>query len=366
MQSGVIRSAQTLYKDAYKAFNYRLRTLAGGRWADHCRPIDVGFMMTNLCNARCVHCDIWKNKGKEDVPSVDDYKRVLSDLRSWLGPIHVVMSGGEALLRPYTPDVLSHGAAVGLFMEILTHGYWDDQSRIERVALANPWRVTVSVDAANSTHDKVRGREKFWEKTHATLQTLLRLRAERRLTFLIRLKTVIMSHNLEEVAGVARFAADHPKVDVFYQAIEQNYNTPEDPRWFDHSENWPRNTERALEVVGELISLKRQGLPIGNSYHQLDAMIPYFRNPDAMRVSMQSHTAHERKPVCSALSNIQVMPNGDILACYGMPPVGNIRRQSIRDIWNARPQWWKQGCCLHQRCTPAEKELLSLTAVGKV
>ncbi len=364
MQPGAANSARELYKNAYTALHYRLRTFAGGRWNDHCRPTDIGFMMTNLCNAKCVHCDIWKNRGKEDLPTLDDYKRVLSDLRSWLGPVHVFLSGGEALLRPYTPDALAHGASAGLLMEILTHGYWDDQSRIERVALANPWRVTVSVDAASATHDKVRGREKFWEKTHTTIQTLLRLRKEKRLGFLIRLKTVVMSHNLEEVAGVARFASRHERMDVFYQAIEQNYNTPEDPRWFDHSDNWPRQTERAVEVVNELIGLKRQGLPVGNGYHQLDAMIPYFRNPDASRVSIQSHAAHEHKPVCAALSSIQIQPNGDVLTCYGMPPVGNIRTTPIRTIWQNRPQWWKEGCCLHQRCTPAEKQMLSLTELA--
>ena len=365
MPPAAAQSVRTLYKSAYSAFQYRLRTFAGGRWNDYCRPTDIGFMMTNLCNARCVHCDIWKNRGKEDLPTVDDYKRVLSDLRSWLGPVHVFLSGGEALLRPYTPDVLAHGAKVGLLMEILTHGWWDDQSRIERVAVANPWRVTVSVDAASSTHDVVRGREKFWEKTRTTLETLLRVRSEKRLTFLIRLKTVVMSHNLEEVAGVARFASQYKGVDVFYQAIEQNYNTPEDPRWFDHSANWPRDTQRAVEVVQELISLKRQGLPVGNGYDQLDAMIPYFRNPDAMRVSIQSHVAHEHKPICSALNNIQLLPNGDVLTCFGMPPVGNIRTTPIRTIWENRPQWWKEGCCMHQRCTQAEKQLLSLTAVAE-
>ncbi len=361
MPPAVASPVRALYQRAYSALHYRLRTVAGGRWKDHCRPTDIGFMMTNLCNARCVHCDIWKNRGKEDLPTLEDYKRVLSDLRSWLGPVHVFLSGGEALLRPYTPDVLAHGASVGLLMEILTHGYWDDQSRIERVALANPWRVTVSVDAAGATHDKVRGREKFWEKTHATIQTLVRLRKEKRLTFFIRLKTVVMSHNLEEVAGVARFAARHQRMEVFYQAIEQNYNTPEDPRWFDRSDNWPRQTDRAVQAVQELIALKRQGLPVANRYHQLEAMIPYFRNPDALRVSMQSHSAHETKPVCAALSSIQVQPNGDVLTCFGKPPVGNIRATPIRAIWENRPQWWKEGCCLHQRCTPAEKELLSLT-----
>ena len=78
--------------------------VSGGRWADHCRPTDIGFLMTNLCNAKCVHCDIWKNKGKDDTPTVDQYKATLNDMRDWLGPVHVFFSGGEALLRPYTPE----------------------------------------------------------------------------------------------------------------------------------------------------------------------------------------------------------------------------------------------------------------------
>src|ERR1019366_6846922 len=156
------------YRRVYMAANYRLRTLWGGRWADRCRPTDIGFLMTNLCNAKCVHCDIWKNKGKDDTPTVDQYKATLNDIRSWLGPVHVFFSGGEALLRPYTPEVLAHAASIGLFAEILTHGYWDDQSRIEKAALANPSRITVSLDGIGDTHTLIRGRENFFEKTNRT------------------------------------------------------------------------------------------------------------------------------------------------------------------------------------------------------
>jgi MoaA/NifB/PqqE/SkfB family radical SAM enzyme len=107
--------------------------------------------------------------------------------------------------------------------------------------------------------------------------------------------------------------------------------------------------------VQSLIQLKRRGLPIRNSYAQLDAMIPYFRDPDSLRVSVQSHTAHQKKPLCAALTNMQINPNGDVLACYGMPPVGNIRETPIREIWESRPAWWNQGCCLIRRTTDSEK-----------
>ena len=139
-----IPGAKDVYRRAYMSANYRLRNVAGGKWADHCLPTDINILLTNLCNAKCVHCDIWKNKGKDDTPSVEQYKEMLSQLRRWLGPVHVVFTGGEALLRPYTPEIVGHAASIGLYAEMLTHGYWDDQTRIEKAALANPGRLTVS------------------------------------------------------------------------------------------------------------------------------------------------------------------------------------------------------------------------------
>jgi len=353
----------SLYRRAYSGVNYRLRTLAGGRWADSCRPTDIGFMMTNLCNARCVHCDIWKNKGRDDSPSVDQYKATLSELRAWLGPVPVFFSGGEAMIRPYTVDLLAHASSIGLFGEILTHGYWEDQSRMEKLALANPGRITVSLDGVGEAHSIVRGRENFFEKTTRSLATLRRVRKESGLRFVIRLKTVIMEQNLHDAHNTAHYAAEHD-MEVFYQAVEQNYNTPEDSRWFEHSQNWPKNPERAVQTVRGLMELKRQGLPIRNSYAQLEAMIPYFLNPDSLRVSIQSHSAHLKHPVCSALTNMQINPNGDVLACYGMPPIGNIRTTPIREIWNNRPAWWSGGCCMERRFSDAEKTTRGLVSIG--
>ena len=352
-----------VYRRAYLAANYRLRTFAGGKWADYCHPTDIAFLMTNLCNAQCVHCDIWKNKGKDDTPSIEQYQNTLSEMRRWLGPVHVYFTGGEALLRPYMVDVLAHAASIGLYAEILTHGYWDDQTRIEKLALANPSRVTVSLDGIGDAHTKIRGREKFFEKTSRTLDTLKRMRAEKGLRYVIRLKTVVMEHNLHDVHNVAHFAADNG-YEVFYQPVEQNYNTPEDPRWYEHSENWPVDPERAVHAVLGLIELKKKGLPIRNSFQQLEVMLPYFRNPDSMRVTVQQHVAHMKHPVCSALTMIQILPNGDVLSCYGMPVIGNIKTTPISEIWKNRPKWWSGGCCLESRCTPAEKGALGLGEIG--
>ncbi len=351
------------YKRVYEGINYKLRTLGAGRWASRCRPTSIGLMLSYRCNARCVHCDIWKNRGKEDSPTLEQWKTLLSDLRAWLGPVQVFISGGEALLNPFAATVAAHGSSIGLFVEFLTHGYWDGPAKIEKLALARPWRVTISLDGIGEIHNTIRGRERFFEKTAASIETLKRVRKEKGLGFDIRLKTVIMRQNLDHVCEVAHYA-NQDGMHVFYQPIEQNYDTAEDPLWFEHSSTWPDDAEKAVAVVKQLTQLKRDGLPIANSYAQLDAMIPYFRNPGALRIATQSHSAHEEKTLCSALTMLQIEAGGDVTVCTGMKPVGNIKTARIRDIWEGRPQWWEDGCCLESRCTTEERAVLSLPVLS--
>jgi MoaA/NifB/PqqE/SkfB family radical SAM enzyme len=287
---------------------------------------------------------------------------VVTDLRQWLGRVHVFLSGGEALLKPFAADLAAYASSRGLLVEFLTHGYWQDQLRIEELALARPWRVTISLDGLDETHDLIRGRQAFFDKTMASILTLQRVRKKQRLGFTIRLKTVIMEQNLESAHKVAWFA-NQDGMEVFYQPIEQNYNTPEDSRWFEHSETWPRDSEKAVAAVSHLIQLKRAGLPIANSFAQLDAMTAYFRDPVSSRVITQSHSAHERETLCSALTMLQIEADGDVRICAGMPPVGNIKKDSIRRIWENRPRFWESGCCIPQRCSEEERIARSLAVL---
>jgi MoaA/NifB/PqqE/SkfB family radical SAM enzyme len=347
--------ARLLYKRAYDRVNDRLRTLAGGRLARLCRPTWISLLLTERCNSRCVHCDIWRNRGKEvGAPTSAQWQAVLSELRSWLGPAHVCITGGEALLVPHTLDVVRHGVRAGLLVEVLTHGYWHDQERIEGLARADPWRITLSLDGLGEVHSRIRGRPHFAERTFASLETLLRLRRDERLSYSVLLKTVVMRHNLGELAPIARFAAERG-VEVLYQPLEQNYRSREDPRWFEESENWPDDPERAAAAVRELVALKRAGLPIANGERQLELMVRYFREPAALRVATQSHTAGDRVRACAALSLLQIQANGDVKACASAPPVGNVKERGIREIWAARPHWWTSGCCLEQRLTAEER-----------
>jgi len=339
------------YRRIYLGFNYRLRTFAGGRYAHACRPTSIAIGLTERCNARCIHCDIWKNKGREESLGLEGWKTVLSDLRRWLGPVHVVVSGGEALMKPYAVELVEHGSEIGLFIELLSNGFWDDQLKFERIAQAKPGRVTFSFDGIGSVHNLIRGRENFFDKTTGCIQTLTKARSDKRQRFEILLKTVVMRQNLDELSKIAKYAAFN-HLEVFYQPIEQNYNTSEDPAWFEKSDTWPRNTERAVAAIEELIGLKHAGLPIANSLNQLKAMIPYFQDPARWRLATQAHSAHERLPLCSALTSLEIQADGGVSVCSRVRPIGNVKEKPIRQIWESRPRLWEEGCCLGKSSIP--------------
>ncbi len=337
-----------VYRRLYEGVNHRLRSFAGGRFAHRCRPVSIMFLLTELCNARCVHCDIWKNKGKEDSPSASQWLKVLDDLRSWLGPVSIVFTGGEALLKPYAIELAAHASSRGFCLEFLTHGYWKDQKKIEQLALARPSRITISVDGVGAVHSKIRGREDFFEHTDRTIETLARVRSQdSRLRYRILLKTVIMQQNLDNLGEVARYAT-REGMSVFYQPIEQNYNTPEDPTWFLTSPTWPRDPAAAVRAVQELIQLKRAGLHIDNSEEHFEAMIRYFLDPAGMQRLTQAHVAVQKRPLCVALTMLQLQSDGDVTICGHRPPVGNIKDSAVRQIWERRTRHWEQGCCLNQ------------------
>src|SRR4029453_6947564 len=85
-------------------------------------------------------------------------------------------------------------------------------------------------------------------------------------------------------------------------------------------------------------------------------MIPYFGDPGSSRVAVQSHSAHERRQSCAALTNLQIQSNGDVTNCTGQPSIGNVKTGSIRRIWETRPRVWEGDCCLQRRCSQTEKE----------
>jgi len=202
---------------------------------------------------------------------------------------------------------------------------------MERLALARPGRITISLTHRRDAQPRARPARVLGEDP-AEPHPAQEAAAEQNLAY----ASGSRPSSCRTISTTSRTSrgSRRQRMEVFYQPIEQNYNTKEDSRWWERTGNWPQDPARAVAAVEELIRLKREGLPIVNSVTQLEVMLPYFRNPDAMRLAVQSHTAHERSRsvprwVCCTPGQRRRHH------LHRRPAVGNIKTTPIREIWKS-------------------------------
>ncbi len=133
-------------------------------------PLGCVVAVTYRCDARCTMCDIWKQEvDRETELAASDYAWLPASLRS------INVSGGEPFLRDDLVEIVSvmRRACPKARIVISTNGL--APSRIERmVGEMGDVAVRVSVDAAGSLHDEIRGVDGAYERA---IETALRLRA---------------------------------------------------------------------------------------------------------------------------------------------------------------------------------------------
>lgn len=143
------------------------------------RPGQVQILLTERCNLRCRHCAV----PEEDSPADHEL-----DVANWLtfverlagsGVHSLVLSGGEALLRPEAIDIAIHALDCGMTQTTLvTNGLIFRGAIPARIAEAQRrfpgFGVHVSLDGSSpTTHDWMRGPGAF----RRTLRSLDRLAA---------------------------------------------------------------------------------------------------------------------------------------------------------------------------------------------
>ena len=359
LRSDVPRRPALLYKRVYDRVNHSFGPPPADASPSLCRPTWISLLLTERCNSRCVHCDIWKNRGKEASSrrrsSGKPYSRETPSLARTGARLHHRAARPSSCRTRSTSCATA--SALGLLMEVLTHGYWNDQTRIEELARANPWRITISIDGTRRGSLEDPWPKGLRRRTFGSDRDPAPPDREREgLSYSILLKTVVMRAQPRRARPIARFAASRG-VEVFYQPIEQNYNTPRGPALVRRTARTGRTTRsgRCAAVHGapraEAIAASRSR----TARQQLEVMIPYFRDPAALRVATQSHTAHDRSlaaPRCRCSRSRRTATSRSALR---RSPSATSRRRPLRQIWAQRPRWWVSGCCLEHRLTAEER-----------
>jgi len=278
------------------------------------RPARVDINLTWRCNLRCRHCFLRYQDYRE--LGAEDWKKILRSLKSHLGAFPVCLSGGEPLLHKDFFEIARFCDEIGLITILSTNGTLIDSGTAGRLAESNIDIVSISLESAREeVQDGVRGKGS-WQKVMDAVMLL-----KERLP--VQLSTVVMGCNIGELCSLADFAEKngvHISFQGFYCAPDQLQGSS-----LTEHELWPRGQEAIAGEFDRLIALKAKTRAVSNSVKQLELLREYYLFPQRLPVP---------KKKCRAfLRAFELDPEGKMQFCSYGGPVGDLTRQSMRQIW---------------------------------
>jgi MoaA/NifB/PqqE/SkfB family radical SAM enzyme len=319
----------------YGIVNSRLNRLLKGPLYYFARPVFLCFKLTERCNSKCVHCNIWHNYDDSKELATDDWIHIINNLREWTGPANLVITGGEALLRPDTLLLARHASHVGMIVELLSNGILCDEQTCKNIVLSGISQITISLDAITTqTHVAIRGVPNNLERIFEAVEYIDNYRKVYRSNIKILFKTVIMKKNIHEIIAIGDWINSQGKAEWRVQPIEQNYGDKDNPQWYRNSDLWITDFSEVTKVVAQLKSRIKKRYPLQNKVENLDQISSYFEKPDQLMKSIQRHNTPETEKYLP--SNFEVSANGDVRFSFFLPPAGNLKNAHPRDIWAKR------------------------------
>ncbi len=289
------------------------------------KPSNITLSLTNRCNLRCPTCSFWKTpkEAKKTELTLDEMKKLLGQLREWLGPFMLGLTGGEPFLRPEIFDLLDEAGRLGIQTTSVNNGSLLPERRVEQLKKSPISLISFSLNHLNSAkHDETRGFPGSAEKIFEAIKALNTRDRRYRLT----LSTILMGYNLDHAPEMVQWVREKRLDGITFQILYFESGTDEYvPGWYKSSPFWDDDREKINRGVDELVRLKLDGAPITNSVDQMEYMRRYLLDPEGP----------QEIPCRVGISNMDIEPNGDVRLCDVMEKVGNVREQHPRDIWHS-------------------------------
>lgn len=307
------------------------------------KPSEVWLKLTHRCKTQCVMCNIWKTPSRpSDELSTEQWKTVLDDLRSWLGPYDVWFTGGEAFARKDVVELFSHSTKLGLASRVITRGVGVyDEPTARAIISSGLNEYHVSIEALKpELHDSVSPPKGSFAKAVAGIDWLNKLRKSEGSRLRIVIKTIIMGLNRAEILPIVEWVMANNFDEIKFQPLEQTIEEEKDIHWFKRNNLWPQDVPAVNEVVHaieELVRLKGAGVPIHNSEQELLNMKRYFLDPLGMYEPVKKHVLSTTGTTRETNDGwLEIWHNGDARTSWRNPPLGNVTERPIWEIWKSR------------------------------
>ena len=269
------------------------------------------FAVTDRCNSRCRHCDIWRKEPTKDPLEPKEIERMLSD------PLfqkveYILNSGGEPTIRDDLEEIFlaEHEALPKARLQLSTNGLLPERA-IEVVKFSINHGISIdvgiSVDGIGEKHDFVRGVKGNFEKVDWLLHELAAMKESYKDKLGIAVGFVLSDLTLPSMEEVRTYLR---KFDI--EPLVQWYN--EAPFYGNIGENHATEVDNLIKAV--------ESLPCSQLYE----------------LWLRQLRGKSIKIPCFAMYTFCALHcNGDMVPClrFWDIKVGNVRQSSPTSIWHS-------------------------------
>lgn len=284
------------------------------------KPRLLVFEVTDACNSRCIHCDIWRKPPTKDMLTCQEIEEMINDdLFTDLKAI--LITGGEPVLRRDLEEIIlaMHRAAPRAIMLLSTNGLLPQRVvNVVKFALEHDIciDVGVSLDGIGKEHDKIRGVKGNFDKVDRLLRELVVLRDnhEDKISVTVGITlSELTTHSFGEVRAYA-------------ERLNANFMA----QLYDEAEFYRHDN---VDYDNALPSNLRQ-LPKDDLIKAIQSL-PLSLHHEVLVKAIMGKTI---KFSCFSLYTFCLLRcNGDIAPClrFANTKAGNVREQSPSQIWNS-------------------------------
>ncbi len=262
--------------------------------------LSVTAIITERCHLQCDHCYL-----KKPAPelTVGEWSDILAELKD-AGASSILITGGEPMLRPDIFELLSEVKRLGYHSIIMnTTATPCNRERSERLKASGLKKASVSLYSLTpEIHDRITGVKGSLKKTLQGIKNLLRAGIS------VEAKCLQMRENLGEAVKVLNWCKEN--------GVSFRYNFSVTSK-HDGNSLTKRHSPSAEILAGELVKLAEAD--------------PRFAPRPKANSSCGTKTCGFAKVT------VEIAPYGRVYPCleYNIP-LGNIRRESFRRLWNSQ------------------------------
>lgn len=283
----------------------------------------VAWEVTMGCNLGCQHCGSACTQKLPGELNTQEALSLLDDLAA-LKVKWIAFAGGEPLLRDDIFELLAAAVNHGIEVRLITNGTLIDHETVEKLVRLKVGIVSVSIDGTCEQHNTIRGIDCYQQCCQA-LEMLCKAGVATAVnTTLVKSNLGLLPQLKKELASCG-VSAWQLQVGLPCGRLRQN----------DH---WVLDVSDIETVVDFAYNEN-----LKNDYPKifLADTIGYFTNREILSRQM-AYGDCQKFPMwngCSAaISAVGILHNGDVTGCISIRDSnfsqGNIRNQSIAEIWN--------------------------------